>query len=731
MRFVFRRPALLIAFFLKALLLTGQEGETDLLLEKAQSFAAKAAYDSVIHTCNKVLALAAKTRDQKAGAVAYNLMSEVMMTNGRARDVARYDSILLPMVLQLNDTSLLIDIKNREGVCLMEKGRTTEAADIFLKLLNMRLEKDQSAKTAEVYSNLASLFMAISKYDQTTEWFFKALRLYEKHNDERGQGETYSNIASVYYLMGRVDDAIAFQKKSIFFRERQQDLQGLVIPHINIGQLYILKDSFVLAKQHLELAVRYAERINNARLRAGAYSGMSTYHIKMKEFGPALQWQNKSIALFEETDNKQMLSRMYVSAGNLAGATLDSAGAIAYYQKALGLSLALGNKENIANAYEKMSGFYSGRQDFEKAHTYYKNYVAYKDTIAMASTMSRIEKVKIEYETEKKDRAILQLASDQRIKQLLIEKQQALLAGNRLEAAQKQKEIELLSQSRELQELKIRQQDEQLEKQFLLAKTNEQQLQLAVKEKELQQKQLKNSNDIRNFLLIGVALLAVLGYFLFNRYQLTRKIREQQALLKVRENIAKDLHDEIGSTLTSIRILSEVSGRNLAKDQDKTSSFIQKITEQSAAAQQGISDIVWAVKPDNDRLENMVIRMREYVAQTLESKNIHTVINIDEQLLSRTLDMNQRRDFLLIFKEAVNNVAKYSEASEVQVNLKKYNGDLCLQVLDNGKGFDAEMKTSSSGLKNMKTRAGLLKGRLDIHSAPEKGTDVSLYIPAT
>src|SRR5690606_24564950 len=109
----------------------------------------------------------------------------------------------------------------------------------------------------------------------------------------------------------------------------------------------------------------------------------------------------------------------------------------------------------------------------------------------------------------------------------------------------------------------------------------------------------------------GIALLGILGLVLFNRYQLKQKIREQQSLLQVRSHIAKDLHDEIGSTLTSIKILSEVSGKSLRQDQQKASDFLQKITEQSAAAQQGMSDIVWAVKPENDKLENMVVRMRE------------------------------------------------------------------------------------------------------------------------
>lgn len=700
-------------------------------LEQATVLYKKNLYDSAINTCNAVLNITEKNNLKLFSAEAYNTLAEIMMVNGKMNTVKKYDSLLLPIATSLKDTTLIINALNRQGIYLMERGKTSEAADNFLAILNMKLEKEQSLKTAEVYSNLASLYMAISKNNQAMNWFFKALRLYEKHDYDAGLGETYSNIASLYYLMGQTDEAIGFQKKSIALREKKQDIQGLVIPHINIGQLYILKDSFTLSLIHLKKAVEYAERINNIKLKAGAYSGMATYYIKVKQFGPALEWQNKSIALFEETDNKPMLSRLYVSAGNLANATNDSAGALAFFQKALSLSLQLNNKENIANAYEKMSNFYVSHNDHESAYRYYKNYTQYRDSIATASALSNIEQIKIEYETEKKDNEITRLATEQRIKALQIEKQNALIAGNLLEAEKKQNEIELLSKAKELQELKIRQQDEELEKQLLLAKNNEQQLQLAEKERQLQQKQLRNSTLTRNFILGAVVLLALVGYFLFNRYQLRRKIKEQEVLLAVRNNIARDLHDEIGSTLTSIKILSEVSERNLQKDHAKTSSFLQKITEQSAAVQQGISDIVWAVKPENDKLENMVIRMREYVAQTLESKNVHTVLNIDEEVLDKTLDMNQRRDFFLVFKEAVNNIAKYAGATEVEVKLEKRNNDLQMQVIDNGHGFDVHKQTSSSGLKNMQSRALSLKGTLDIYSEKGKGSAVTLRIPTT
>ncbi len=199
----------------------------------------------------------------------------------------------------------------------------------------------------------------------------------------------------------------------------------------------------------------------------------------------------------------------------------------------------------------------------------------------------------------------------------------------------------------------------------------------------------------------------------------------------MRNNIAKDLHDEIGSTLTSIKILSEVSGKSIDRDSGKARAFLEKISEQSAAAQQGISDIVWAVKPENDKLENMVIRMREYAAQTLESKNVRTDIHIDAQLLGTGLSMQQRRDFFLIYKEAVNNIAKYAGATLVTVDIRAEGHSLHLRIRDNGAGFDTARSRSTSGLRNMRSRAEALGGTLEINSSAGEGTAIHLRIPLT
>lgn len=232
----------------------------------------------------------------------------------------------------------------------------------------------------------------------------------------------------------------------------------------------------------------------------------------------------------------------------------------------------------------------------------------------------------------------------------------------------------------------------------------------------------------RKWWFIGLAA-AVAGSVIYLLYR--QRIRRLEEKFRIRSTIARDLHDEIGSTLTSINILSRVSRSNLYKDKARAEGLLQKITEQSQDMQQSMSDIIWAIKPDNDKLENMAAHMREYLSRTLEAKNIAIHFEADEQALRTSLNMEQRRDFFLIFKEAVNNAAKYAGSSGVTISLKKEKRNIILIVRDDGVGFDVTKKYNSNGLKNMQARAASLKAAFTITSAPGKGTSVHLSIPTT
>ncbi len=123
--------------------------------------------------------------------------------------------------------------------------------------------------------------------------------------------------------------------------------------------------------------------------------------------------------------------------------------------------------------------------------------------------------------------------------------------------------------------------------------------------------------------------------------------------------------------------------------------------------------------------------MREYLSQSLEPKNIAIDFIADEKVMNESLDMEQRRDFFLVFKEAVNNIAKYSQCSLTQIRVEQQNGNIKLLIQDDGVGFDMNYNGTSNGLKNMQKRAGLMKGSLKIHSAKGEGTRIELVVPAT
>ena len=223
------------------------------------------------------------------------------------------------------------------------------------------------------------------------------------------------------------------------------------------------------------------------------------------------------------------------------------------------------------------------------------------------------------------------------------------------------------------------------------------------------------------------ALLAAIIVYSFYRY----RINQLEKLFAIRTKISQNLHDEIGSTLTSINILSKVSLNNLEKDTVKSGQLLKKITEQSDIIQQSMSDIVWTIHPENDKLENIVIRMREYLGHTAEAKEFEVEFYIDEKISKENLAMQQRQNVFLVFKEAVNNAVKYSLGKKVIVSLLKENHQIKLSIEDNGMGFDTYAVRSSSGLKNMRERAKELKGELKIHTMPGRGTKVELLYPAT
>ena len=726
---VLHLPVLLAA---QPLYSSGDSVKVFSLLEKADQQITSSQLSEAQQSATEALEFSRQKKFLRGEANAHTTLADIYYRRSESPKMGYHDSASLKIGLQLKDSFLIALSYYQLGQMLLDENKITEAQQLFNKALQLKFEKDQSSYTAVVYNDMGFAYGAKGEHEKQIEWLLKAMRLYDKIDDPAGMSQTLSNLSTAYWELGRRKEAFDYAKRAIVIREKLGDADALSLSYNNLSQLYLLSDQLDSAIKYLKPAIKYAEASGLKSRLAQTYISMGLILNRQGKNQDGVEYEKKAIEIYKETGNNHMLATRYLARAIYYFTNLkDSVGAALYFQKSYDIARATNDRSLLRDIYYYKTIFYKEHKDFYNAYENIKLYIRYRDTVTSEETQTKIAELQTQYETEKKDNEITRLNADQQIKQLELEKQQAVIAGNKEEAKRKQNEIDLLVQGRELQQLKIQKQEEELEKQVLLSKTRDQQLKLAQQETQLNEKQLENQKQLRNGIIYGTLLLLVLAAVSFNRFQLKKKLEQQKALQGIRNDIARDLHDEIGSTLTSINILSTVSQKNIDKNKEKTAISLQQITEQSQQMQQAMSDIVWAIRPDNDKMENMVIRMREFVSHTLESKEIGLAFDVDKNILPQTLSMEQRRDFFLIFKEAVNNAAKYSQAKKVSIDLKRQNGYMQLSVSDDGKGFETNRITSSNGIKNMKERASSLHGTLQVFSEPGSGTTIQLQFPAT
>jgi signal transduction histidine kinase len=247
------------------------------------------------------------------------------------------------------------------------------------------------------------------------------------------------------------------------------------------------------------------------------------------------------------------------------------------------------------------------------------------------------------------------------------------------------------------------------------------------------------------FLLLA-ALIVSLAVYAIYRYRINQIIK----LERVRTRIATDLHDDIGSSLSKIAILSEVvRQKNGASAQKGAFEPLEIIASTSRAMVDSMSDIVWAINPERDHLSDLIQRMRHFAEEMLDAQDIEYEFSDAENLKDITLGADLRREIYLIFKECVNNLAKHAEATKAVFDVRLENECLIVDIADDGRGFSVEQlreETSSAysadidgggtarsfggnGLRNMRRRARKMGGEFEIDSAPGAGTRIQIKIP--
>jgi signal transduction histidine kinase len=254
------------------------------------------------------------------------------------------------------------------------------------------------------------------------------------------------------------------------------------------------------------------------------------------------------------------------------------------------------------------------------------------------------------------------------------------------------------------------------------------------------------------YLIIGISLLMLFltGVFVFI-LSLSRKrklkhqneiaeekiklqqaqLAKKDAIIEERNRIIADLHDDVGATLSSMHIYGDLAGNVWDSQPEKSKEMVNKMALQSKELMATMNDIVWSLKLPQAEKNTLLLKIKDYSRDLLATKGIGVDLNIDETIDAAMTNPMARKNLLLIFKEAINNIAKYSEATHVIIKLQQHNDMIELLVSDNGKGLPPDINRQGNGLANMQQRCRQLEGVCKIDSVPGAGVTITCTIPLT
>ena len=563
-------------------------------------------------------------------------------------------------------------------------------------------------------------------------YFLKGAKLAEKLNFDPGIERCYAAASLAYSLNADYDSSLIYIDIAIPYALKVGNPRRLALVYLNRADVYVNLQKFSSAIRNCDTAILYAEQAGSKDGLGRIYSILGGVYQTQKQYKEAISFYNKAGDYFEQVNNKQMVAMTYSDMAQLHLDTNEPDKAIPLLIKSISIGDSLNDVENcsgyrnsLAQAYIVKNRYAEaevqaklGLRDAQQTGNRKQQAMIYEVLSGMYFQQKNYSKA---IEEEMKAYEILKEEKD-----LMREQTSAAnLAEAYFKSGNSSQAYQFLKISRDLNDSLIKQQfnneTAQLQTNFQVTQKDKEIL-LLNKENELKQQRLQK----QRLLMWGAASLALLAlgaiWLLMNRNKLRQRMKE----LELRNRIAADLHDEVGSSLSSIHLLSQMAfqQRNDAAPGD----ILSKMSSISKETMDKMGDIVWTIKPDESGNGSLKQRMERFAYEIGGSKNIEVSMQMEEPE-NATLTMEQRKNIYLIFKEALNNAVKYSDSKRIIVSVNTQNKELLLIVKDEGKGFDYSSVKKGNGLDNIKNRANELGGKVEISSTNNQGTVIKLHVP--
>lgn len=608
-------------------------------------------------------------------------------------------------------------------------GQTKKLDSLFKKL---RTAKEDTAKVMllrDIGNNIAHQdpHLAVSYWKQ-------GATLGKRLNYVVGVARCYINIATGYSFAGQLDSSVIYSDTAIYYSKLTKDPARLALVYLNRADNYVNLHNLKLGLLYCDTALSYAVKTNDNDRMARIYHIIGDVYGRQQQFPACIDYFNKALALYRKDGNLMMAGQVYSDFGLLYQLQHKYDSALLQYKMALRVGDSTQDLKNIATYNMDIGSVYLLQKNPREAapwlHKALEHAKQQENNLQLATVYTRFAELYSQtknYAEGVKAGELSRQYAEAEQDSAFIKDATTTLGEAYAGLGQYKKAYENMKLALELSDTFYKKQYDAetatWQKNFEVGQKDKE-IALLNKDSHLKQQQIKS----QRLYLGGSAILVALAiggiFLLISRNRLRHRMKE----LELRNRIAADLHDEVGSSLSSIHMLSQVA----VQQQNNGTSQIEILSRVSTNARETMEkmgDIVWMIKPGESEGLSLTERMERFMFEICGAQNIACTLDGAEALHRVKLSMQQRKNFYLVFKEAINNAAKYSHAANIDTTVDLHDRQLSLLVKDNGTGFDTARAGSGNGLDNMKNRARELSGKLTIHSKCGAGTAVTLVFP--
>lgn len=612
---------------------------------------------------------------------------------------------------------------------------TEKALTYYWKAISLGEKINDEKNTTVSYTQISILYNNLGNTDSTDFYMNKAYSGASKLNDNKVWGSYYQTAVLVYKKRKDYKKAINAGKKGIEYNLKTGKKENIAGAYLNLGNTYFEDNQLKNSITQYQHALRYFEEIKNQRGMAYTYNSLGIVYQKLGQHREALKNISLSLEIKKAINDNKGVASSYQSMSVAYISLKEYEKAIEYSDKSNKIYKELKIPDFIMMNYQNKAVAYSEMKDTLKAIENYTLALEIANDLNDKESVSDIKrKLSLLNKPEKNDGdiaiSILEKAKEEKdsaevLNQLNFLSDYYYTNKNFKKAFDYQKEYnqikELVYGPELVKQLK------ELESVVELQK-KENSIQLLEKDKQIGEKRIQ-LQKIGLYSAGGIIILIfTIGLLLINRNKIVQEQKRLIELEKMRKNISRDLHDDIGSTLSSIQIMSNLAEQQ-STDNPKLNEAIVYIKELSAKVADGVREIVWSVNPEHDKLNSIVEHMRKMATEMLNVKNIK--LNFKENLKKPGIEIspNVRKELFMIFKESLNNSIKYSDTKNIDIYIGQSPRNIFLEIKDYGKGFEISEINRGNGLNNIEKRAETLNGEVKMISVINKGTEIKLKFP--